>query len=357
MIMMVVGGLMSTIYDWDVLSRNNDKADDLINWQEGQKPSTINDSARTMMKRIADYITDRSGALQGQFVLQTNPNKTLITLRSSSNFTSYINGITLCFQAMNKNNGPTTIVVDTLASRPIYMSAEHGYSELVPGSLQKDCIYEIVYRAGPGHWFLLNPTPVKLPPPPVVRLFPAGTIAAFGMQSMPDGWLLCDGAAHSRSTYKDLLDAIGLVWGIGDGVNTFNVPDLRGMFLRGYDDGRGIDRNRAFADKQQGSFRIHDIDIDSSEGRYTERMRRDTTQYIRSDADALLWLLHGPTSADPGRPLERPWISEAIKPSERADLIVELRRLLTHGHSITTEWVGGAETRPINMSIVFGIKT
>jgi microcystin-dependent protein len=62
---------------------------------------------------------------------------------------------------------------------------------------------------------------------------PAGIIMAFGGTAAPTGFLACNGAAVSRTIYAALFAAIGTTWGSGDGVNTFNVPDLRGAFLRG----------------------------------------------------------------------------------------------------------------------------
>ena len=62
---------------------------------------------------------------------------------------------------------------------------------------------------------------------------PAGIIAPFAGTSAPSGWLSCDGSAVSRTTYATLFAAIGTTWGAGNGTTTFNVPDLRGMFLRG----------------------------------------------------------------------------------------------------------------------------
>jgi len=59
--------------------------------------------------------------------------------------------------------------------------------------------------------------------------------------------LKCDGAAVSRSTYANLFSVIGTTWGVGNGSTTFNVPDLRGLFLRGFDDGAGVDSGRVFA--------------------------------------------------------------------------------------------------------------
>lgn len=60
-----------------------------------------------------------------------------------------------------------------------------------------------------------------------------GTIISYGGAAAPSGFLSCDGAAVSRSTYSALFQAISTTWGAGDGTTTFNVPDLRGAFVRG----------------------------------------------------------------------------------------------------------------------------
>ncbi len=64
-------------------------------------------------------------------------------------------------------------------------------------------------------------------------VMPAGMFGEFGNVAAPDGWLACDGAAVSRATYAALFAAIGEVWGVGDGLTTFNVPDRRGTIARG----------------------------------------------------------------------------------------------------------------------------
>lgn len=73
---------------------------------------------------------------------------------------------------------------------------------------------------------------------------PAGTILSYGGATAPSGWLLCDGSAISRATYAALYAAISVAWGYGDNSTTFNLPDLRGRFLRGVDGGVGRDPNR-----------------------------------------------------------------------------------------------------------------
>lgn len=79
---------------------------------------------------------------------------------------------------------------------------------------------------------------------------PAGAVLPFAMSAAPTGWLKCNGAAVSRATYSTLFDAIGTTFGVGDGSTTFALPDLRGEFVRGYDDGRGIDAGRSFGSAQ-----------------------------------------------------------------------------------------------------------
>jgi len=62
---------------------------------------------------------------------------------------------------------------------------------------------------------------------------PIGTIMAFPIDKIPNGWLICNGAAISRTTYKALFNVIGTTYGAGDGSTTFNLPDFQGKFLRG----------------------------------------------------------------------------------------------------------------------------
>ncbi|MBC05959.1 phage tail protein [Thalassospira sp.] len=77
-----------------------------------------------------------------------------------------------------------------------------------------------------------------------------GSVSAFAMPTPPTGWMVCDGSAISRTEYADLFTAIGTVWGHGDEITTFNLPDLRGEFIRGFDAGRNVDNGRAFGSSQ-----------------------------------------------------------------------------------------------------------
>lgn len=84
---------------------------------------------------------------------------------------------------------------------------------------------------------------------------PVGTINAFASQTVPANYLECDGSTLNTNQFNDLFNVIGYTYG-GSGTS-FNVPDLRGEFIRGWDNGRGIDSVRSFGSSQD--FAIDDI--------------------------------------------------------------------------------------------------
>lgn len=86
---------------------------------------------------------------------------------------------------------------------------------------------------------------------------PSGAVMAFAMTTVPTGWLECNGEAISRTVYPGLFDTIGTRYGAGNGTTTFNLPDLRGMFVRGWDHGRAIDGGRAIASYQADENKAH----------------------------------------------------------------------------------------------------
>jgi hypothetical protein len=86
---------------------------------------------------------------------------------------------------------------------------------------------------------------------------PTGAIFAFATDTVPEGYLECDGSTLSTTTYSNLYNIIGTTFGSGSG--TFNLPDLRGQFIRGWDNGRGLDPTspRTFGSSQAESFKAH----------------------------------------------------------------------------------------------------
>jgi hypothetical protein len=84
-----------------------------------------------------------------------------------------------------------------------------------------------------------------------------GCVAAFASPEAPSGWLECNGQAIGRTEFARLFARIGTAFGAGNGSTTFNVPDLRGLLIRGWDHGSGIDSGRSFGSYQADAFQDH----------------------------------------------------------------------------------------------------
>jgi microcystin-dependent protein len=93
-------------------------------------------------------------------------------------------------------------------------------------------------------------------------LLPSGAIMAFAMNSVPTGWLAANGSAVSRTTYSNLFLAIGTLYGSGDGTATFNLPDLRGYFVRGSGTNSDGTASGTFGVKISDTFKSHLHSVD-----------------------------------------------------------------------------------------------
>ncbi|WP_142416140.1 phage tail protein [Bartonella massiliensis] len=333
---------MSSIYDWSIIASENAYVDENINWAEGQPPSSVNDSARAMMQRIKEYLLDNGGVIETQFTVDEENKRTALRLATKSFFETYMEGIVVRFKAQEVNRGITNVSLNQLPPRPTYMATPEGIVPLKGGEIQKGGLYELVYTrdiAGKNAdgWFLTNPT-IKLPEippfPPLPESFSAGFIGTFASEKIPSGWLLCDGKEYSRKNYANLFAVLGETWGKGDGQTTFNVPDLRGMFLRGLDSGREIDKGRLLGSQQEESFKahIHEGKTDST-GEHQHNFSEVKNYNIR----------HG-------------WGD-----TEEYKAVVTSKSGLTktageHEHKILLQKTGGDETRPVNMAVVYAVK-
>lgn len=132
---------------------------------------------------------------------------------------------------------------------------------------------------------------------------PVGTVTFFAASAPPSGYLECNGSVISTSTYAALFAVIGYTFG---SVGIFRVPDLRGLFPRGWDHGSGVDPGRAFGSLQTDAFRAHShtFPVKSS----------DTSAAFAADGSG------------------------------------------TTSNTISTDSTGGTETRPINLALLPCIK-
>ena len=158
---------------------------------------------------------------------------------------------------------------------------------------------------------------------------PAGTVIYTARSTAPTGYLKANGAAVSRTTYATLFAAIGTVYGAGDGSTTFNLPELRGEFVRGLDDGRGIDTSRALGSAQAQSYQSHNHGI--TDPGHTHSQNFD--YIVRGDAGG---------SETPGGGGRGTYQNQAIN---------------TNTTGITVDNSGSTETRPRNVALLACIKT
>lgn len=84
-----------------------------------------------------------------------------------------------------------------------------------------------------------------------------GDVKTVTTEEPPFGWLKCNGAVVSRTQYAALFDVIGTRFGVGNGSTTFGLPDLRGEFVRGWDDGRGVEPGRELGGFREGQNASH----------------------------------------------------------------------------------------------------
>lgn len=110
------------------------------------------------------------------------------------------------------------------------------------------------------------------------ELCPIGTIQAFAFDSVPYGWIECDGRSLYIENYPALYKAIGIVFG-GDGENYFSLPDLRGRFVRGWDKNGAIDAQRKFGSLQEDSIQGHSHSINIEAIKVEENGQHDHDLY------------------------------------------------------------------------------
>ncbi len=157
-----------------------------------------------------------------------------------------------------------------------------------------------------------------------LALCPAGSIMAYGGTTAPTGWLLCDGTSYSRTTYLTLFTAIGTSFGAVP--DNFNVPDLRGRFLRGTDNGATHDPDRASRTAITTGGNIGDT-IGS--------LQLDA---FKSHVHAL------PSDSVPGATGDMPTVNNTAGSDEAISA------------ANPTGSTGGTETRPVNVNVNYIIK-
>ncbi len=172
-------------------------------------------------------------------------------------------------------------------------------------------------------------------------LVPTGAILPFTGTTIPAGFLACDGTPVSRTDYAALFAVIGISFGEGDKIATFNLPDLRGRFVRGADGGTGRDPDRASR---------------------TASLPGGATGDAIGSLQGSAFASHGHGISDPGHQHFAAYGGACGCNNGGQDLTVGFVNTSVHntssvGTGVSVQATGGSETRPVNVYVGWIIKT
>ena len=209
-------------WGWSRTAATNATSDALINWQEGQAPSTVNDSGRAMMAGLSAWRDDISGAIA------TGGTSTAYTLTSYQGFTTLagMSGQMVAFTPNLTNGATVTLNVDGLGAKALRQAPS---TELLAGVLVAGTPYVATYFNATSEWILQNfyGNPYNTP---------LGAMLPYTADTAPNSaFILPYGQALSRTTYAPYYALVSTRFGAGDGSTTFNAPDMRGRLIAGYD--------------------------------------------------------------------------------------------------------------------------
>ena len=184
----------------------------------------------------------------------------------------------------------------------------------------------------------------------IVAGVPSGSVFCMAVATVPSGYLECNGAAVSRTTYAALFAVIGTQYGSTNSSN-FRVPDLRGEFVRGFDNGRGADSGRSIASSQGASNASHNHSFSDS-GTTSTKTLTGTVQRISetfNNSGSATGVFSKSTGSSANFTPGSPDVNDTGSFSINA----------THNHTFSvsgTTGSQGSEARPRNVAMMYIIK-
>src|ERR1700716_67500 len=218
-------------WGWSKTAGSNANSDPTINWAEGMAPSAVNDSARAMTARLAEWRDDISG------MITTGGTGNAYTIASNQVFATlaHMTGAMISFVPHTTCGANVTLNVDGLGAKPLRTSPG---VELQTGMLIQGTPYVATYINSDGAFYLQNvfSNPFNIPV--------GGLMPYLGSSAPNANFALPFGQAISRTTYSSLFSLFSPPFGTGDESTTFNIPDLRGRAVFGLDNMGGSSASR-----------------------------------------------------------------------------------------------------------------
>lgn len=168
---------------------------------------------------------------------------------------------------------------------------------------------------------------------------PVGVPVPWPSATPPTGWLKCNGAAFSAEEYPELAKAYP----------TNKLPDLRGEFIRGWDDGRGVDAGRALLSLQDDSFEAH-----RHESFFYAGISRNETPLKNLPSSDEMLTLSSTTNALSPDGIDA--TNSLIGNDDYNCLIEGNKNNKRTATGLSTSIVGAAETRPRNISFNYIVR-
>jgi microcystin-dependent protein len=186
---------------------------------------------------------------------------------------------------------------------------------------------------------------------------PPGAVLPFAMAVTPSGWLAANGAAVSRTLYPALFAAIGTLYGVGDGNSTFNLPDLRGYFVRGSGTNSDGTASGTFGQKQADDFESHTHTGSTGAGGDHTHTASTNTAGNHSHGYSAPNSYQQDTTNSPANG-KRATSNANLNTSAAGDHshTVTIGAAGNHSHTVTIGAEGGTETRPKNIALLYCIK-
>lgn len=284
---------VKTAYDKGVDAKNAaDNANSNANGRVSKSGDTIIGVLRVNAKNENEWSSYQMGTKQGKWVIEANPlshepgQRRLNAFYDDGGKKTYLsfphvsdNGDIVAYQSwvagayLPLTGGKITGNLEInrgndYASVILHNKSKFAMIESTPDSDEQ--FLNLIYRTNSNQNLNIIRVPKKNGSIALNDEF-VGMVAYFATTSAPSGFLKCNGAAISRTTYASLFARIGTTYGAGDGRTTFNLPDLRGEFLRCLDDGRNVDAGRRLGTAQGDAIRNITGAFDTSKGSWAQQ--------------------------------------------------------------------------------------
>jgi microcystin-dependent protein len=186
-----------------------------------------------------------------------------------------------------------------------------------------------------------------------------GRITMFPALPLPDGWMECDGSTVSAAAYPELVEYLA-----GAAAMSATLPDLRGVFLRGNDSGRGVDPGRTPGTYQESANRSHThTGVAHPDGAHTHPGSSTSLDGRHRHSNYYAFVGNGAgsgTMASPNRTSGKwaSWPKTGTTMSTEPDHTHPVSTSLegSHTHAVQMGPMGGPEARPRNISVIFAIR-